>query len=563
MGSCEREAKREEYWSDLKKFRIFIDTSSLLSESSEKFLASLFPFLDREKQKLIVPLSVYKEIAKFADHPENCVGRPEDFQRRAARAKGNIALLQRTGHVDVFGDPGDDEHADNVFLRIFKQFRTKYHLALITQDGKLTNGILNLNRFRSDAGNHEIAVFKIGGHGTLSRQRQWVEEESIGENEKFVLATAVTTVSGSMKASFLPEENEDIYAEIDGQHREFTLTRLIASGGEGSIYDLDDGRHVVKIYKYEKLSRIKYEKIRLLLGKSLRCEGICFPVAMAYNTENEFVGYVMEKAHGKELQRSVFIPPLFRKTFPGWSKVETVRLCVTILRKLKYLHDRNIILGDINPNNILVVSPEEVYFVDTDSYQIEGFPCPVGTINFTAPEIQKKPFNEFLRTPGQERFAVATLLFMIMLPGKPPYSLRGGEDQIENILRGEFAYPSGGKSSGRTPQGPWRFCWSHLPSYLKDDFYETFMKNGSHSQETTRYSTGEWLQKFLNYSDLLASGFIEEQDVMSLDLFPSRLKRSRGGRLVRCRLCGSEVPGDWVQQGMCLSCLKAGRAASA
>lgn len=82
-------------------------------------------------------------------------------------------------------------------------------------------------------------------------------------------------------------------------------------------------------------------------------------------------------------------------------------LCITILKKLKYLHDRNVILGDINPNNILVVSPTEVYFVDTDSYQIEGFPCPVGTINFTAPEIQRKDFSTFLRTIGNERFAVA------------------------------------------------------------------------------------------------------------------------------------------------------------
>lgn len=105
-------------------------------------------------------------------------------------------------------------------------------------------------------------------------------------------------------------------------------------------------------------------------------------------------------------------------------------LCITILKKLKYLHDRNVILGDINPNNILVVSPTEVYFVDTDSYQIEGFPCPVGTINFTAPEIQRKDFSTFLRTIGNERFAVATLLFMIMLPGKPPYSCRAAKTRL-------------------------------------------------------------------------------------------------------------------------------------
>lgn len=92
------------------------------------------------------------------------------------------------------------------------------------------------------------------------------------------------------------------------------------------------------------------------------------------------------------------------------------------MKKVDYLHERNIILGDINPANILVVSPKEVYFVDTDSYQIENFPCPVGTDNFTAREIQGKNYAEFLHMMGNEYFALATLLFMIIVPGKPPYS---------------------------------------------------------------------------------------------------------------------------------------------
>lgn len=99
-----------------------------------------------------------------------------------------------------------------------------------------------------------------------------------------------------------------------------------------------------------------------------------------------------------------------------------------------------------------------------------------------------------MRTKGNEYFAVATLLFMIMLPGKPPYSLQGGENQIDNIINGDFAYASGSRSTGKAPDGVWRFCWSHLPRYLKDDFYETFRKGGKHNTETTRYSTNEWLK---------------------------------------------------------------------
>ena len=32
---------------------------------------------------------------------------------------------------------------------------------------------------------------------------------------------------------------------------------------------------------------------------------------------------------------------------------------------------------------------------DTDSFQLEGYPCPMGQITFTPPEIQKKEFKTF------------------------------------------------------------------------------------------------------------------------------------------------------------------------
>ena len=295
-----------------------------------------------------------------------------------------------------------------------------------------------------------------------------------------------------------------------------------------------------------------------MMTKNISCDGVCFPIALLYNEKNEFVGYLMPKAQGKELQRCLFIPQLLKKNFPDWKKKDTVRLCITILNKLKYLHDRNVILGDINPNNILVVSPDEVYFVDTDSYQIEGYPCPVGTINYTAPEIQRKRFDTFLRTLGNEQFAVATLLFMIMLPGKPPYSLQGGENQIDNIINGDFAYASGERTTGKAPEGVWRYIWSHLPRYLKDDFYETFRKGGMQSTEDTRFSDDDWLRKFEHYAELLENenSIFLANDSMSAELFPIRLKKDVNATYIKCKLCGREVDEERTEQGYCRDCLR-------
>lgn len=565
----------------VRDYKIFIDTSSLLSDYADAFWSHLVPVLQRESKSVIVPLRVYQELEKFANNPEMCRqrGKPE-LSKRARMQMNNIARLQKANLVQVFGDKSDN-FADNVFQTVFTQFRLKYNLMLITQDRNLAADVMQIDKSKAVSTSNQIRVERINKYGYLSvndpgRNAPDVSAGSNGrsssngsgrrsgtrapipENERFDAANVIQNVSGRMSVSSVPAKGDLLTAERGGDRRQIRLADPGPSGGEGTIYATEIPGVVAKIYKPEKLDRAKYEKLRVMMTKRINCEGVCFPLAILYNHRNEFVGYLMKEAMGKELQRCVFIPQLLKKTFPNWTRIDTVTLCVTILRKLTYLHERNIILGDINPNNILVVSPTEVYFVDTDSYQIEGFPCPVGTINYTAPEIQRKPFETFLRTQGNERFAVATLLFMIMLPGKPPYSLQGGENQIDNILNGDFAYASGERSNGRAPEGMWRFSWSHLPRFLKDDFYETFHKGGEHYTEQARFSSEDWLHKFENYLNLLKSGRLTTQDPMSIEIFPTRLKKNPKATYVKCRICGTEVELDRTEQGICRDCLKKG-----
>ena len=551
--------------SSVQNFKIFIDTCSLLFNQADIFWRNITPILERERKTIIVPLRVWEEVQKFADNQTLCdqKGTPE-LSHQAKAAIKNMVTLKKAGIIEVFGDKNDN-FADNVFQTVFTQFRLKYNLMLITQDHNLASDILTIGKSKAVNTKNRILVKKINNYGYLSPVEKHSHstynsnrKKKILENERFAIASSIQRVSGKMPITSIPCEGMTLTAERNGERKSVKLISAGPSGGEGTIYTTSIPNIVAKIYKPEKLDRAKFEKLSLMMTKSINCEGVCFPLALLYNDKNEFVGYLMNKAEGKELQRCVFIPQLLKKNFPGWTKVDTVTLCVTILKKFKYLHERNIILGDINPNNILVVSPSQVYFVDTDSYQIEGFPCPVGTINYTAPEIQRKEYSSFLRTPGNEYFAVATLLFMIMLPGKPPYSLQGGENQIDNIINGDFAYASGGRSTGKAPEGMWRFCWSHLPRYLKDDFYETFRKGGEHSTEATRYSTEDWLQKFEYYLDLLKSGKLVSQDSMSLDIFPSRLKKNPKATHIRCKLCGNEVDEEQTEQGICQSCLKKG-----
>lgn len=547
-----------------KDWKIFIDTCSLLHSSSDDFWMNIIPLLHQYQNSIFIPSRCVEEIKKHSKNKNNT-----ELAQNAKECLIKLKGLVEAGYVEIRGEPTDN-FTDNVFQVVFTKFRMKYKLLLITQDNNLAKDILNLNNSRSVKAN-EVKVNRINKYGLL-REFYWKDSEEntdliktskklekkeikIGEDEMFRVCSQVTNISDTkLRVSEMPIEGSNVLTSKGS----IKLTKELGSGGEAIVY-LTNTPYVAKIYKNDNITKRKYEKIKLMLSKNINCSGICYPVEIIYNSKNEFVGYLMPQAKGQELQKSVFGPkPLFLKKFPDWKKRDTVELCVTILGKIKYLHDRNIIMGDINPANILVVSPKEVYFVDTDSYQVEDFPCPVGTNNYTAPEIQRKHFSDFLRTRGNENFAVATLLFMIMLPGKPPYSQQGGEDPISNIIKMDFSYPFGDNSNKKTPDGPWRYIWSHLTYELKEAFYNTFRKDGSYSLKKNRLSVDEWLSKFRHYLELLDSGKFAQQDEMSVELFPTRHKKNPKSTYIRCKLCGQEAEENRSKNGICPDCLEKG-----
>lgn len=543
-------------------YKIFMDTSSLLSPYADKFFGNLIPLLTKYNTSIVIPKRVIDELYKHQANSSNAV-----LAKKAYRALRIIQTLLQNRQVDVRGEENDN-FADNVFQVVFTKFRINNKLLLITEDNGLAQDILALNNNQSVKGK-PVSVKRLSKYGYLAsyswentqpRTARPVVKSTTPKPHSFptfkVCTGMIPEEDSTLNVTSIPGTNDQVYV-FTNEWRLIRLGEKISSGGEGVIYRAIP-KYVAKIYKKEHITRQKQEKIRKMLEFKLQCSGICFPVTAVYNLQKQFVGYLMPLAQGKELQRSVFIKPIFLKTFPDWKRRDTVELCITILEKIKYLHDRNILMGDINPANVLVVSPKEVYFVDTDSYQIETLPCPVGTINFTAPEIQGKRYSDFLRTVGNENFAVATLLFMILLPGKAPYAQQGGGDPIANIKGMNFSYPLGDQGSKQTPDGPWRFIWSHLTYDIKKAFFNTFRDGGEYSTEQTRLGVDDWLKLFRYYLRLLDEGKLREQDPMSEELFPTRHKLNPNVTYVKCRLCGELVNEKIAREGICRSCMDDG-----
>jgi len=454
--------------------------------------------------KIIIPYKVYEEIEKL----ENSTSTSK--VKKAKTARQVFQELYETKTIEV--KQGEDEtFVDNLFNVLFTKLSLKYNLCLITQDKALSEDILQIKKSKSVKYRKSIIVLNIEKGGSLKpfspKQKEKPNAKTTSINRPvfpFAEKAELQDVKNQKPLTATELPKEDSWVFVDNRKKPIKLTKKIAEGAEGIIYETNYEKYVCKIFRDEHRTSFKQAKLKLMTSRNLFRRGICWPSAIVYNTYAEFVGYAMPKARGVEIQKSIFIKPLFLEWFNGWKKTDLVEICIDLLHKIRILHEHNVLIGDINPRNILVTEKKKTFFVDTDSYQVEGYPCSVGSVNFTAPEIQNKEFGQFLRTREHEKFAVATLLFMILIPGKTPYSQQGGVSPAKNIIKRIFPYPFGKIRSLRVPQGPWRFIWSHLPYYLKEAFFNLFQKG-------ERLTVEDWIALLKRYRSDLKKGFVSNE----------------------------------------------------
>ena len=90
-----------------------------------------------------------------------------------------------------------------------------------------------------------------------------------------------------------------IYYKQNGQA--VSLGDELAHGGEGTVYDVSE-KTVAKVF-FEPKSR--YEKIRRFISKSISNPHICTPTELLFDENNQFIGYLMPKAIGHDLAKSM------------------------------------------------------------------------------------------------------------------------------------------------------------------------------------------------------------------------------------------------------------------
>ncbi|MEK6828517.1 MAG: RIO1 family regulatory kinase/ATPase [Nanoarchaeota archaeon] len=146
-------------------------------------------------------------------------------------------------------------------------------------------------------------------------------------------------------------------------------SKELGAGGEGIIYEIDSNT-VAKIY-HPGIKPIDVSKFQFLSG--LDPNYFVAPLELLYDSNGVVIGYTM-----RYVDQSFFpLSNLYSKNFcksSGITKKVKMKIIEKLIAAVKYAHKENVVIGDLNPFNILVNDKGVVKFIDTDSYETPGHP---------------------------------------------------------------------------------------------------------------------------------------------------------------------------------------------
>ena len=145
-------------------YKIFLDAKTLMMEDADAFVEFLTAALVDADEKVIVPLRSIEELGA------------DNYQ-----AKRFLAQMRTDGILDVRGGKDDPNFHDTIFS-VFKKFRGKYRLCLVTPNEFLAYEVLRMNDSAGKedleiaAGFVERSTFKFYDRALLEAESKFMDE---------------------------------------------------------------------------------------------------------------------------------------------------------------------------------------------------------------------------------------------------------------------------------------------------------------------------------------------------------------------------------------------------
>lgn len=275
-----------------------------------------------------------------------------------------------------------------------------------------------------------------------------------------------------------------------------------AGGGEGTLHSTSCPKIVAKIYRVP--SAEKAAKLAWMIahpphgGKAWdTISGLAWPLAHVQDDSESFRGYVMPHVPDATILHRVCVPKARQAVSCGitWRYLHAAASNYALA--VSRLHARGFVIGDVRTDNVMTDSRAHVTLIDLDSIQVPGsgkaFLCPVASEGFTPPEmIRVKDFGRHPRTPAQDLFGVAVVIFYLLL-GSHPFagSWRKQSDPVgldELVLQGSWR---DARESDISPS-PLAIPLEVLHPHLAKCFERCFTDGHSHPER--RPSAQTWYQ---------------------------------------------------------------------
>ncbi|GIW78207.1 MAG: hypothetical protein KatS3mg105_0014 [Gemmatales bacterium] len=311
--------------------------------------------------------------------------------------------------------------------------------------------------------------------------------------------------------------------QLEASSVKLLLDQKLGTGGEAEIYAVaNEERLAAKIYHRPNADRA--DKLAAMLADPpddpMAAAGhvsIAWPTARLLSVEtSEVIGYLMPRIDEARLIHELYNPRSRQRICPLFHYGYLLRTARNLAAAVRALHERGYVIGDLNESNVLVTTQALVTLVDTDSFQVRRngrvHRCPVGKAEYTPPELQGARFADVDRGPEHDVFALAVLIFQLLMQGTHPFAgVFSGHGEPAPIGRRIQAghWPFSHKKKSPYHPNPHAPAWGVLPVAVQELMWACFEEG--HVDPSRRPSAVAWQRALQESEQSLVSCHVNPQ----------------------------------------------------
>lgn len=264
--------------------------------------------------------------------------------------------------------------------------------------------------------------------------------------------------------------------EITGMKHKYLLGPVVASGGEGTVYRV--GTNLAVKFYHRPIDPQK--RLKLLTQAQMHRPSLAavstWPIDVIFDANRNVIGYVMPLVRGGVPIGNIFSPAERKRLYPHATNAHLVALTANLARAVTAMHQSQIVIGDFNAQNVLVLADFTVILIDCDSYQFQHHLCPVGVEAFTPPELFGRNLASQPRGTSSDDFALAVIIFHLLVMGRHPFAGSKRPTLGDAMKKGDYLFRKRRwrqKSPITTQFGLYTF--SLFPKPVEDLFLRAFL----------------------------------------------------------------------------------------